>query len=547
MPKTDRNSAPSNRSDVAEYHTLIIGAGIAGLYQLHRLRELGFSVRIFEAGNGVGGTWYWNRYPGARLDSESYTFCYSFSQELLDEWEWSERFVSQPELLSYYEYVADKFDLHPHIELGVRVSSATFDESENVWEVEAEDGRRARARFVITAVGALSAPTLPRIEGRESFEGEAYHTARWPHEPVELEGKRVGVIGTGSSGVQMIQECAKVAKRLTVFQRTPNYCMPLRNAPIGEEGQRRLKASYPEIFRRCRKTLGGFLYEADPRSALDCTPDEREAYWEQQHTKPGFALWLGNFQDILADEEANALATEFVVRKIRERVDDPEVAEKLIPKGHGFGTRRVPLETSYYEVYNQDNVELVDVLETPIDRITPRGVLVGGVEYELDVLVYATGFDAITGALDRIDFRGVGGRKLKEKWGSGPKTYLGMTSVGFPNLLTLVGPHNGSTFCNMPRCIEQNVDWVADLLAHMDDEGYERVEATEDAEMSWTEHCQELASMTLLTKTDSWFVGVNVNLPEKKRTVLQYMGGAPLFEEKCNEVAAKGYEGFTLE
>jgi len=547
VSEIEKSSVDSDTVSVERYDAIIIGAGIAGLYQLHRLRELGLSVRVFEAGDGVGGTWYWNRYPGARLDSESYSYCYAFSQELLDEWEWSEHFVSQPELLRYYEYVAEKFDLRRDIQLGARVSSAIFDEAENVWEIETEDGRRARARFLITAAGPLSAPTLPRIEGRERFEGEAFHTARWPHEPVHLAGKRVGVIGTGSSGVQIIQECAKLAERLTVFQRTPNYCMPLRNSPIDEEAQRELKASYPEIFARCRESMGGSLHNADPRSALECTPEEREAFWEQQHAKPGFALWLGNFQDLLLDEAANALATEFVCRKIRERVDDPEVAEKLIPKDHGFGTRRVPLETGYYEVYNQDNVELVDVLETPIERITPKGVVVAGVEYELDVLIYATGFDAITGALTRIDIRGVGGEKLREKWVDGPRTYLGFSTAGFPNLLTLVGPHNGSTFCNMPRCIEQNVEWTADLIGYMRDEGYQRIEPTEDAEATWTEHVHELASMSLLAKTDSWFVGVNVNLPEKKRTILQYTGGSPVFKAKCDEVAARGYEGFALE
>ena len=526
---------------------MIIGAGIAGMYQLYRLRELGLSVRVFEAGDGVGGTWYWNRYPGARLDSESYSYGYSFSEELLQEWEWSEHFVSQPELLRYLEFVADKFELRPDIQFNSRIASAAFDEAQNAWEIETEDGRRARARFLITAVGPLSAPTLPRLEGLDSFNGEAYHTGLWPHEPVSLAGKRVGVIGTGASGVQVIQEAAKVAAHLTVFQRTPNYCTPLRNGPIDEKTQREIKASYPEIFRRCSESLGAFLHQLDPRSTLEVTQEEREAFWEQQYAKPGFALWGANFSDLWIDPAANDLATEFVCRKIRERVDDPEVAEKLIPKNHGFGTRRVPLETNYYEVYNQDNVELVDVLETPIERITPQGVEVGDVEYELDLLVYATGFEAVTGALARIDIRGEGGVELVKKWANGPRTYLGLSSAGFPNLLTLVGPHNGATFCNIPRCIEQNVGWTTDLIAHMRNENHQRFTPSEKAEAVWTEHIHETASMSLLSKTDSWFTGVNTNLPEKKRTFLTYAEGVPAFKERCDEVAAKGYEGFEFQ
>jgi len=530
----------------ADYDALIIGAGISGLYQLLRLRQLGLSARVFEAGDGVGGTWFWNCYPGARLDMESYSYAYSFSQELLDDWEWSEHFVSQPELIRYYDEVADRFDLRRDIELGARVESAYFDEAQDGWEISIEGGRRVRGRFLITAVGPLSAPTLPAIEGRDAFEGEAYHTARWPKEPVRLEGRRVGVIGTGASGVQMIQESARVASRLTVFQRRPNWCMPLGNAAIDPSEQPALKASYPEIFERCRETRGGSLHDAAPRSMLECTAEEREAFWESQAAQRGFALWLGNYEDLLTDEKANALATDYVAKKIRARVEDPEIAERLIPKDHGFGMRRVPLETQYYEVYNQDNVELVDVLETPIDRITPRGVVVGGVEYELDVLVYATGFDAITGALDRIDIRGRGGQRLREKWADGPRTYLGFASAGFPNLLTLVGPHNGSTFCNMPRCIEQNVEWAADLIRYVKDGGYHLVEAEEKAEDEWTEHVLELAEGSLLVKVDSWFTGRNVNLPGKGPRVLQYMGGAPVFRAKCDEVAKQGYKGFRL-
>ncbi len=537
-----RGTAPTDL-----YDAIIIGAGIAGMYQLYRLRELGLSVRIFEAGGGVGGTWYWNRYPGARFDSESYSYAYSFDEKLLQEWDWSEHFSPQPETLRYLEFVADRFDLRKDIEFDGRVTAATFDEAENVWAIETENGRRARARFLITALGILSAPTWPNIEGIESFAGTAYHTARWPHEPVDFTGKQVGVIGTGATGVQVIQEVAKTAHHLTVFQRTPNYCAPLGNRPIDDETQRKIKASYPEIFAKCRESFGGFIHHSDQRSALEVSREEREAFWEKLYWEPGFGIWLGNFADILISKEANDLASEFMRRKIRERVRDPEIAEKLCPKNHGFGTRRVPLETGYYEVYNQDNVELVDLRETPIERITPKGIQTTKAEYELDIMICATGFDAVTGAFDRIDIRGRGGQKLRDKWADGPRTYLGIQGVGFPNLLTLVGPHNAATFCNIPRCIEQNVEWVTDLIRYMRQNGYTRIEPTLPAEDAWTQHVYELVEFTLLPTADSWFMGVNQNLPNKKRTFLAYMGGAPAYRARCDECAARGYEGFVLE
>lgn len=530
-----------------EYDAIIIGAGIAGMYQLHRLREEGFSVKVFETGDDVGGTWYWNRYPGARFDSESYSYGFSFSQELLQEWEWSEHFAPQPETLRYLNFVADKFDLRRDIEFNCRVVSATFDETNASWQVETEGGESAAARFLITAVGPLSAPTPPALEGIESFRGDAYHTARWPHEPVNFSGKRVGVIGTGATGVQVIQEVAKQAAHLTVFQRTPNWCAPLNNSAIDRATQSKIKATYPEIFRQCRETHGAFLHQADPRSALDVSPADREAFWEMRYAEPGFGIWMGNFSDILTNREANDLMSEFMRKKIRERVDDPVTAEKLVPKNHGFGTRRVPMETGYYEVYNQPNVQLVDVLEAPIERITPLGVKTHNAEYELDILIYATGFDAITGAFDRIDIRGPSGMLLKQKWNDGPRTLLGIQSAGFPNLLTLVGPHNAATFCNIPRCIEQNVDWVTDLLCHMRDKNFSRVEPTVAAEDEWTKHVYDIAAFTLLSEADSWFTGVNHNLPDKKRTFLAYAGGAPAYRDRCDEIAEKGYEGFVLE
>jgi len=373
MATSDNDSTQLSSTDVTGYDAIIIGAGMAGMYQLYRLRELGLSVQVFETGGDVGGTWYWNRYPGARFDSESYSYGYSFSEELLQEWDWTEHFSPQPETLRYLNLVADKFDLRRDIQFNTRIASAFYDRSKNCWEVRTEDGIHARARFLITAVGPLSAYTMPNIPGVDSFEGDAYHTARWPHEPVDFTGKRVAVIGTGATGVQVIQEVAKTADHLTVFQRTPNFCSPLRNSPIDEETQRKIKTSYPEIFQKCHDSHSGFMHIADPRSALEVSADEREAFYEKLYGEPGFGIWLGNFSDIMIDEKANATITEFMSRKIRERVNDPELAEKLVPKNHGFGTRRVPMETNYYEVYNQDNVLLVDLLETPIERITTKG------------------------------------------------------------------------------------------------------------------------------------------------------------------------------
>ena len=542
-----RKKAVASKASDEVYDAIIIGAGMSGMYQLKCLRDLGLSVKVFEAGDDVGGTWYWNRYPGARFDSESYTYCYSFSQELLDEWNWQEHFAPQPETLRYLNHVADKFALRDDIRFGSRVAAATYDETNGRWQIETENGLRASARFLITAVGILSAPTMPNIDGIDQFRGEAYQTARWPHGPVSFAGKRVGVIGTGATGVQVIQSVAKTAAHLTVFQRTPNYCAPLGNRPISPEEQRRIKASYPSIFAQCRETNGCFMHKSDPRSALEVSPEEREAFYERLYHEPGFGIWMGNFADILISREANDTISDFIRRKIRQRVKDPGIAEKLVPKDHGFGTRRVPLETHYYEVYNQDNVELVDLRETPIERITPTGVQTRAAQHDLDMIVYATGFDAITGAFDRIDFRGKGGLRLKDKWARGPRTYLGMQTVGFPNLFTLVGPHNAATFCNIPRCIEQNVDWVTGLIRHLRDTGHERIEPTPAAEDAWTTHVYEVASMTLLSTADSWFMGVNSNLPNKPRTFLAYAGGAPRYREKCDAVAANGYEGFVIE
>ncbi|HMW15866.1 MAG TPA: NAD(P)/FAD-dependent oxidoreductase [Pseudomonadales bacterium] len=531
-----------------QYDAIIIGAGIAGMYQLIKLRELGCSVRVFETGDGVGGTWYWNRYPGARFDSESYSYGYSFSEELLQEWEWSEHFSPQSETLRYLNHVADKFDLRRDIQFNTRVTAAHYSEADSCWTVTTDTGTQARARFLITAVGPLSAATLPAIEGIDSFKGESCHTANWPHHEVDFTGKRVAVIGTGATGVQVIQEVAKSAKQLTVFQRRPNWCTPLNNRPITPEEQRQIKASYPQIFQQCRETNGCFLHKSDPRSALEVSPEEREAFFEHLYQQPGFAIWIGNFMDILMTPEANRTISDFIAKKIRQRVKDPKTAEKLIPTDHGFGTRRVPQETHYYEVYNQPNVELVSLIETPIERITPQGIKTSDREREFDIIIYATGFDAITGALDRIDIRGVGGLKLKDKWQDGPRTYLGLQSVGFPNLFTLVGPHNTATLCNIPRCIEQNVEWVSGVIGHLRSHQLQSVVPSEEAERSWTQHVNEIAEYTLFTKVNSWFTGVNTNVPGKdKPRIVVYVGGAPAYRERCDQESANGYPGFVLQ
>jgi len=548
MPQAQRTANSRETQPDTAYDAIVIGAGMSGMYQLHRLRQLGMSVRVFEAGSDIGGTWYWNRYPGARFDSESYSYGYSFSEEVLREWNWSEHFSAQPETLKYLNFVADKFDLRRDMEFNRRVKAAAFDEAANQWEVSFEDGGRARGRFLITALGPLSSPTMPRYEGIDSFKGESFHTGLWPHRPIDFTGKRVAVIGTGATGVQTIQEVAKTAGHLTVFQRTPNWCAPLLNRPIDEQTQARIKASYPEIFEKCRQSHGCFIHNADPRKAMQVSAEEREAFYEKLYNEPGFGIWMGNFRDVLVDQAANDTLSDFVRRKIRQRVKDPKIAEKLIPTNHGFGTRRVPLETRYYEVYNQPNVRLVDLRETPIARITPEGIKTSAEDFAFDIIIYATGFDAITGAFDRIEITGVGGQKLKDKWADGPRTYLGLQVAGFPNMLTLVGPHNSATFCNIPRCIEQNVDWVTDLMRYMRDHKQTRIEATPEAEAAWTAHVYELGERMLFTKVDSWFMGINSNVPGKtKRTFLLYSGGAPAYREKCAEVVAKGYEGFALQ
>ena len=462
----------TEKTPTLDFDAIVIGAGMSGMYLLYRLRELGLHVRVLEAGTGVGGTWYWNRYPGARFDSESWSYGYSFSQELLDEWDWSEHFSGQPEIERYCKLVAEKLNLVGDIQFSARVASAHYDEDGQFWAITLEDGTRYLTRFMITAIGLLSAPTMPRFEGIEDFKGQWCHTGLWPKEGIDYDGKRVAVIGTGASGVQAIQGIAKTAGHLTVFQRRPNWCTPLHNGPILKEEMDEIRSRYPEIFQLCRETAACFVHTINPRGTFEVSKEERNAFWEERYAGQGFGIWQGNFRDMLTNREANRLMSEFVAGKIRGRVKDPKLAEMLIPKDHGFGTRRVPQETLYYEVYNQPNVELVSMLETPVERITPTGIRTSAQDYEFDIIIYATGFDAVTGSFDRIDIRGTGGERLKDRWAGGPRTFVGVMVDGFPNMFMIMGPH--AALGNNPRSIEYNCEWVRDLIGHMTGAGFDR-------------------------------------------------------------------------
>lgn len=532
---------PSCSDNIPDYDALIIGAGLSGMYQLHVLREQGFRAHVLEAGSGVGGTWYWNRYPGARFDSESWSYGYSFSAELLEEWDWSEHFAGQPEVERYCNHVADKFDLRRDISFSTRVAWARFEEESCSWRVGTAAGREFRARFLVTAIGLLSAPTMPRFEGVESFSGQWAHTGLWPKEGINFDGKRVAVIGTGASGVQTIQEVAKSAAHLTVFQRRPNWCTPLHNGPISEAEMDAIRTRYDEIFELCKQTTACFVHSVDSRGTFEVTPEEREAFWEERYAGQGFGIWQGNFRDMLKDREANQMMSAFVADKIRARVNDPATAELLIPKDHGFGTRRVPQETHYYEVYNQPNVELVSMLEAPIERVTPTGLRTRNRDYAFDVIIYATGFDAVTGSFDRIDFRGAGDVTLKDKWAEGPRTLVGVMVDQFPNLFMIMGPH--AALGNNPRSIEYNVEWVRDCLVHARSTGAQRLEAKAEAVDAWANFVHEKAQGLLSNEIDSWMTGVNMNVAGRQhRRLVRYAGTAPEYRARCDAIAAGGYE-----
>jgi cation diffusion facilitator CzcD-associated flavoprotein CzcO len=531
------------------YEVIVIGGGVAGIYQIKRLADLGVRAMLLEAAPDLGGTWYWNRYPGARFDSESYTYGYSFSKELLNEWHWKERFSGQPENLRYLNYVAEKFDLRKYMQFNAKVEAAHYDESHNLWRLKIADGREVTCRFVIMALGLLSIPTLPRFEGMDSFKGRSFHTFYWPQESVELAGKKVAVIGTGATGIQVIGEIADKVSELTVFQRRPNWSAPLNNGPISQAEMADIRTRYDEIFATCARTPGGFEHEPDRRGFYEVSREERLKLWDQLYDQPGFAIWLRNFREIFTNEEANAEFSEYIAGRIRRRVKDPVVAEKLIPRDHGFGVQRVPMETHYFEVYNRPNVHLVDISETPIVRVTETGLRTTERDYGFDIIVYATGFDAITGGFDRIDIRGVDGETLRDKWKDGPSTFLGMLVHGFPNLLMPAGPQSGSASTNYPRGIETGVNWCADLLKHMSEHGYMRAEATREAEERWTAHVTQMYSTMLMRKAKSWFTGYNSNVAGHEYGRIRYFvynGGVPKYVARITEVTQKGYEGILL-
>ena len=534
---------PRPPAAAAPLDAVIIGAGFSGLYQLHQLRDhLGLSVVVLEAAGDVGGTWYWNRYPGARCDSESYSYSYSFDRELEQEWNWTERYPEHAEIRRYLEHVADRFSLRRDIRFDTRVVSAAFDDATNLWTVKTGGGDSYTTRFLITAVGCLSSANIPKIPGLDGFAGRWYHTGRWPHEGVDFTGKRVGLIGTGSTGIQATPVIAAQAAHLTVFQRTPNYSVPARNGPFTAEAQAKIKADYPALREKMRSTVNGHPYDIREDSALDIPEQERlrryEAAWEA-----GGLGFRATFADLLRNKEANDTASEFIRAKIRSIVKDPETARKLTPTDHPFAAKRPPIDSGYFETFNRDNVSLVDVRETPIQEITPRGIRTGDKEYELDAIVFATGFDAMTGPLLAIDITGGGGRSLRQDWAAGPRTYLGLQVPGYPNLFTVTGPGSPAVLANMPVAIEQHTRWITGCIRHMQENGLTRIEADPKAAEDWVAHVNEAAHETLLPMANhSWYLGANI--PGKPRVFMPYAGGMARYARLCDEVARDGYRGF---
>jgi cyclohexanone monooxygenase len=525
-----------------DFDVVVIGAGFGGLYALYRMRSMGLSVRVYEAGSGVGGTWFWNRYPGARCDVESLAYSYSFSPELEQEWDWSERYAGQPEILEYANHVADRFDLRRDVQLDTRVESAIYDETSGRWVIRTSHGDEVTAHFCLTAVGCLSSQNTPDFPGLERFRGEHVHTGAWPEEGVELAGKRVGIIGTGSSAIQAIPILAEEAKELFVFQRTPNFSMPARNTPMDPHYQAQAKANYAAFRKPFVAGMFGLDFYPTDRLGVDASDEERQAEFEKRWADGGLSL-IGSFADMLSNSEVNESAAEFIRGKIHEMVHDPQVAELLSPRTP-VACKRPCADTDYFETYNRPNVTLVDISEAPIEKITEQGLVTGGREYELDAIVFATGFDAMTGSLLRIDIRGKGGLTLGEKWAEGPRTFLGLGVVGFPNLFTITGPGSPSVLANMIPAIEQHVNWIADCMTYMDEHGFGRIEATPEAESAWVDHVNARADRTLYPSCNSWYVGANI--PGKPRIFMPYLGFPP-YIQKCEEVAAKGYEGFRLE
>ena len=532
----------------ATLDAVVIGAGFSGMYMLKSLRDkLGLKAKVLEMGSTVGGTWYWNRYPGARCDSDSYIYVCSWDKQALQEWEWSERYPEQPEILRYLEYIAKRHDLKRDIEFNTKVTSAEFDEKTNLWTVHTDNGDPVTARYVITAVGTLTTTNMPKFKGLENFKGKWYHTSRFPHTGVDFTGKRVGMVGTGATAVQAIPEIAQQAKHLTVFQRTANYCVPARNGKVDPEVVKARKADYENIIKRTRESFFGQEHYFIMKSALEATPEEREAEFDKKWDAGGFAFWLANYQDMFFVEEANELCADYIRRKIRKTVIDQAVADRLMPKGHHYGCKRQPLDTNYYETFNKHNVKLVDAAtDGGIEEITEKGIRAGGKEYEFDIIVFATGFDAMTGPLKALNLKGRNGLTLDKVWADGPHTYLGVSVAGFPNLFTLTGPQSPSVLTNMPVAIEQHVEWVSDCIEHMEKTGKKSIEATPKAQEDWVAHVNGVVNMTLMAKANSWYMSANI--PGKPRAFLPYLDpeGVGGYTKRCAEIAAKGYEGFSL-
>jgi cation diffusion facilitator CzcD-associated flavoprotein CzcO len=530
--------------DAEPLDAVVIGAGFAGLYMVYRLREQGFSVQGFERGDGVGGTWYWNRYPGARCDSEIMFYSFSFLPDLEQEWPLTERYPGQPDILRYLEEVADRLDLRKDFTFGAEVTALEFDEAASRWTLRTAQGHQVTARYVVTAVGCLSTANEPGFPGADSFQGLSLHTGNWPREPVDLAGQRVAVIGTGASGIQAIPVIAEQAAHLTVFQRTAQFTIPAENGPLDEQFVALWKQNYPEWRRRARHSPAGFAYNPSITSAFEVSAAERRAAFEAAWGAGGFTFLSGTFRDLALDEEANETAADFVRSKIDEIVRDPQVAEMLKPRDFPIGTKRLPLDTNYYETFNRPNVTLVDLKRAPVEEITPTGIRTSAAHHDLDVIVYATGFDALTGPLEALGIRGRSGRALSDAWREGPRTYLGVAMPGFPNLFTITGPGSPSVLSNMPVSIEQHVEWIGDCLAWGRGLGAEVIEATEEAAADWTDHVQQVASHTLHPKAASWYMGANI--PGKPRIFLPYIGGVGNYRDRCAAVAANGYAGFTL-
>ena len=545
MSALQPSSGKSQAASATTYDVVVVGAGFAGMYMLHRLRGLGFSVRVYEQGGDVGGTWYWNRYPGARCDVESMQYSYSFSDDLQQEWDWSERYAPQPEILKYANHVADRFKLRSDIQLNTRVDRAVFDESANCWDVTTADGKRVNAKYVVLATGCLSNARMPDIKGLSEFKGKVYHTGHWPHEAVDFTGLRVGVIGTGSSAIQSVPVIAEQASQLMVFQRTPNFSIPARNAALTPEEREAFRAKYPEIRRFAREEARNGIYTDMPdRGALDDGDNERRSKYEARWARGGLTF-MSVYNNLAIDKAANDPAADFVREKIAEIVQDPETAKLLQPNNHPIGSKRICIDTDYFATFNRPNVKLVDIRSNPIEQISANAVRAGGKDYEVDALVLATGFDAMTGSVAKIDIRGRNGLTLNQKWAEGPKTYLGLMSAGFPNLFIITGPGSPSVLSNMIVSIEQHVDWIADCLVYMRNSGVDAMEARKEAEDKWVAHVNEVAHATLYPQANSWYMGANI--PGKPQIFMPYIGGVGVYRQICNEVAANGYEGFAME